>query len=370
MGLLQEDSSMNIGFVIYGHLDQVSGGYLYDRMVVNRLRSMGEKVDIISLAPRNYLFSVMDNISDKLSDTLLKNKTDVLMQDELCHPSLFHLNQRLRKRLQCPVISVVHHLRSSEMHPEWQIKFYRDAEKRYLKTIDGFIFNSKTTRAVLKNLLGEEKQSVVAYPGSDHVKPVITDDRITERSSSFGPLKILFIGNVIPRKGLYTLVAALRRLPRHLWQLTVAGSLSMEVHYARQIRHFIHNAGLKDRVHLMDSVNNEKLTNLLEEHHCLAVPSFYEGFGIVYLEAMAYGLPVIASTAGAVPEIINDGVEGFLVPRGDEAALAERIDRLIYDRKQLARMSCAARKRYLQHPSWTDSTGRIHNFLRKMIRAK
>lgn len=361
---------MNIGFVIYGHLDQVSGGYLYDRMIVNRLRSMGEKVEIISLPARNYLFSFMDNISNNLSENIAKNKTDLLLQDELCHPSLFYLNQRLRKKLKCPVISVVHHLRSSEIHPEWQIKFYRDAEKRYLKTIDGFIFNSKTTRTVLKDFLGEEKLSIVAYPGGDHVKPAITDTDINDRSFIFGPLKILFIGNVIPRKGLYTLVAALRRLPRHLWKLTVAGSLSMATQYAQQIRRLIQDSGLKDQIHMMDSIDNEKLASLLEEHHCLAVPSFYEGFGIVYLEAMAYGLPVIASKAGAVSEIINDGVEGFLIPPGDEAMLAECIDRFIYDRNMLARMSFAAKKRYLKHPSWEDSTGRIHNFLNKMINSK
>lgn len=357
---------MNISFVIYGHLDQVSGGYLYDRMIVNRLRNMGEKVEIISLPARNYLFSIMDNISAKLSDVIEKNKTDLLLQDELCHPSLFYLNQRLRKKLKCPVISVVHHLRSSEMHPEWQIKFYRDAEKRYLKTIDGFIFNSKTTRTVLKDFLGEEKLSVVAYPGGDHVKPVITDAHISERSRCFGPLKILFIGNVIPRKGLYTLVAALRRLPRHLWQLTVVGSLSMATQYAQKVRKLIQENGLGDHVHMTDSIDNEKLTNLLEDHHCLAVPSFYEGFGIVYLEAMAYGLPVIATKAGAVSEIIDDGIEGFLVPPGDETALAECIDRFIYDRNLLACMSSAAQTRYKKHPSWADSTGRIHNFLHKM----
>ncbi len=361
---------MNIGFMIYGNLDQVSGGYLYDRMIVNRLRSMGEKIEIISLPSRNYFFSIMDNLSDKLSGIILKNKIDILLQDELCHPSLFHLNQRLRQKLQCPVISIVHHLRSSEVHPEWQIKFYRDTEKRYLKTIDGFIFNSKTTRAVLKDFLGEDRLSVVAYPGGDHVNPAVTEARINERYCGFGPLKILFIGNVIPRKGLYTLVAALRRLPRHLWRLTVVGSLSMAAKYARRIRKLIYDAGLEDQVHMMDSIDNARLANLLEEHHCLAVPSFYEGFGIVYLEAMAYGLPVIATRAGAVSEIINDGVEGFLVSPGDETALAECIDRFIYDRNLLACMSFAAQTRYKKHPSWADSTGRIHNFLSKMIQIK
>ena len=356
---------MKIGFVIYGALGQMSGGYFYDRMMVDHLSRMGVRIEIISLPPGNYFYHLVDNIFIDLREAFPKDKVDVLLQDELCHPSLFHLNQRLKKKLKCPVISMVHHLRSSEAHPDWQSWFYRGVEKMYLKTVDGFIFNSKTTRTVIKNFLGEERPFVVAYPGGDHVKPAITDVGIIERSRHPGPLKILFIGNVIPRKGLHVLVAALGRLPRHAWRLTVAGSLSADIRYAGRTRRLIGDAGLSDQVDLMDSIDTVRLENLLENHHCLAVPSFYEGFGIVYLEAMAYGLPVIASRAGAVPEIIDDGIEGFLVSPGDVTALADRIGRFIHDRDLLSVMGLSARKRYREHPSWADSTVRIHDFLMK-----
>jgi glycosyltransferase involved in cell wall biosynthesis len=361
---------MNISLIIYGTLDDLSGGYLYDRMVVDYLRSRGARIDILSLPWRNYAKHLMDNFSSNLPRILGERIPDLLLQDELNHPSLFFLNRRLRKTINCPIISIVHHLRSSESRPAWQNGFYRWVEKRYLETADGFIFNSKTTRLVVNGLLEKECPSIVAYPGSDHLKPDISEQMIVERCMRPGPLKILFTGNVIPRKGLHTLIHALARLPGQSWELTVAGGLSADVRYAERIKRLISREGLEDRIKLMDTVSQENLVGLLKSHHCLAVPSFYEGFGIVYLEAMGFGQPVIASTAGTVPEVIQDGREGFLIPPGDTIALAGYISKFINDRQLLLNMSLAARKRYLEHPTWAKSAARVYDFLDEMIRIK
>jgi glycosyltransferase involved in cell wall biosynthesis len=175
---------------------------------------------------------------------------------------------------------------------------------------------------------------------------------------------------VIPRKGLDTLVLALSRLSHESWQLTVAGSLSADARHVRRIGRLIAGNGLDERVRLLDTVSSEQLVDLLESHHCLAVPSFYEGFGIVYLEAMGFGAPVIASTAGAVPEVVDDGREGFLVSPGDVEALTESIGTLIRDRNLLLAMSLAARKRSLGHPTWAESATRVEEFLQEMIKLK
>ena len=361
---------MKIGLAIYGSADQVSGGYLYDRMMADHLRRSGAQVEILSLRPGSYLSCLADNFFSDLPKTLQKRRPDVLLQDELCHPSLLRVNSQLKRTLGCPVISIVHHLRALEPHAERLVRLYQRMEKRYLETADGFIFNSETTRAAVESLLGGERPSVVAYPGGDHVRPTVTDAAIRERSRAPRALEILFIGNVIPRKGLHTLIAALGGLRRENWRLTVAGSLAADTPYAARVRGLIADAGIEDQVELIGSIDDARRANLLETSHCLAVPSLYEGFGIVYLEAMAYGLPVLASTAGAVPEVIADGIEGFLVAPGDVTALAARIDRFIHDRDLLAVMGAAARKRYADHPSWAAGAARIHDFLREMVARK
>jgi glycosyltransferase involved in cell wall biosynthesis len=81
----------------------------------------------------------------------------------------------------------------------------------------------------------------------------------------------------------------------------------------------------------------------------------YEGFGIVYLEAMAFGLPVLAANVGAAPELITPGVNGYLVSPADDAALAQQIDLLLSNRVLLAALSYHARQRYEAHPTWHES---------------
>src|SRR6266508_575338 len=146
---------MRIGLVIYGTLDTMSGGYLYDRKLVEYLRSQGETVEIISLPWRNYAAHLTDNFRIRLPKGF-----DVLIQDELNHPSLLFAN---RGKHPYPVISLVHHLRCSELRPKWQNAFYRMVEQKYLRSVDGFVFNSRTTARAVNNLLKNRKLSIVAY---------------------------------------------------------------------------------------------------------------------------------------------------------------------------------------------------------------
>ena len=95
----------------------------------------------------------------------------------------------------------------------------------------------------------------------------------------------------------------------------------------------------------------------------LAMPSQYEGFGIVYLEGMGCGLPPLATNVGAAGEIITDGVDGWIIRPGDWQALAQRLEEVSRDRVRLLRMSLAARRRYEQFPTWEESMGKIREFL-------
>jgi glycosyltransferase involved in cell wall biosynthesis len=108
---------------------------------------------------------------------------------------------------------------------------------------------------------------------------------------------------------------------------------------------------------------DDALAQLLADSHVLVVPSTYEGFGIVYLEGMGFGLPAIATTAGAAHEIITDGQDGYLVLPNDPEALAARLRRLHADRALLAQLGRNALQRYAVHPTWADSMARIRGFL-------
>jgi glycosyltransferase involved in cell wall biosynthesis len=348
---------MRVGLIIYGSLETLSGGYLYDRKLVEYLRSRGDTVEIISLPWRNYAAHLTDNFHFKLPPNL-----DILIQDELNHPSLILAN---RRKHSYPVISLVHHLRCSELRPEWQNSFYRWVEKKYLRSVDGFIFNSKTTEKVVNSLLENRKPSIVAYPPTDRFGEPISEKEIIERAKSDQP-RILFLGNVIYRKGLHTLLQAVSGQPS-VFRIEVVGSLTSEPGYVKQIQEYIANNQLSSFVFLCGPLDREPLIDKLKQAHALVVPSSYEGFGIVYLEGMCFGLLAIGTTAGAANEIITDGVDGFLIEPENADELADKLKSLHERRALLIQMSLAARNRYLRQPKWEETAGRIREFLLKRI---
>jgi glycosyltransferase involved in cell wall biosynthesis len=358
---------MNIGLVLYGNIDTVSGGFLYDRKVRDFLLAAGDSVETISLPWVSYCQGIINNFSSTLCDHLERISVDVLLQDELIHPSLFLLNKKLSQRFHLPIIVIVHHLRSSESRALWKNRIYRTIEKRYLASADGFIFNSHETQKVVSSLVGNKKPSVIAFPGGDRFNQSMTKDEIRVRTLKPGPLKILFLGNVTPRKGLHSLIEALAGLPHHAWQLTVVGDLAFSPRYVAEVRQQVDRHGLAGNVDFLGPVTDSELCHNLAKNHLLAVPSSYEGFGIVYLEAMGFGLPVIGSTAGAAREIITHGVDGYLVNPNDSQALSGCIKGLIESRERLCTMAFAALDRFWRQPSWYDAGRLIHQFLHHYV---
>jgi len=348
---------MRIGLIIYGSLDTLSGGYLYDRKLVDFLRSQGDSLEIISLPWRNYAAHLTDNLHFRLPPDV-----DILIQDELNHPSLILAN---RGKHRYPVISLVHHLRCSELRPNWQNVLYRLVEKKYLQSIDGFIFNSRTTENVVNSLLLNRQPGLVAYPPTNRFGEPISEEDIMARAKTdeFG---ILFLGNVIYRKGLHTLIQAIGD-QQSAFRVDVVGSLNAEPQYVKQIQESIALHNLSSFVFLRGPLDKEPLVEILNRAHVLVVPSSYEGFGIVYLEGMCFGLPAIGTTAGAANEIISDGIDGFLIEAENANQLAARLKVLNERRDVLTQMSLAARERYLRQPKWEETAGRIREFLLKRI---
>lgn len=366
---------MKIGFVIYGSLDTISGGYLYDRKLVEYLRAQGDMVDIISLPWRNYTAHLVDNLRFRLPASSViaspegakqsqnNQPFDILIQDELNHPSLIGANQGKHTY---PIVSLVHHLRCSELRSKWQNDLYRMVEQRYLQSVDGFIFNSKTTQEVVNGLIGNSKPSLVAYPPTDRFGNAISENAIRERAKS-GELRVLFLGNVIYRKGLHTLLEALKGL-RSAVRVDVIGELRSEPAYAKRMQQFIAANDLSSFVFLHGPLDQKPLVDKFTNVHVLVVPSSYEGFGIVYLEGMCFGLPAIGTTEGGASEIITDSIDGYLIQPDDATALADHLNGLAGNRELLVRLSLNAVMRYKSQPKWNETANDIREFLYQMVK--
>jgi glycosyltransferase involved in cell wall biosynthesis len=357
---------VRVGLVVYGGLEVVSGGNLYDRMLVDCLKASGHEVDVVSIPLRSYGLNLAQNFSFGLRRRLADRSFDLLLQDELAHPSLFHLNRSLETRR----VSVVHHLRSSEERPQWQNDLYRRFETRYLRSVDAFVFNSETTRETVESLLGKKTRNVVATPGGDRFPRSMTAAEVAARAAGSDELRILFVGNLIPRKGLHRLLEALRSLEGRPFRLDVVGGEEADRAYAASIRREVVELGLSDRIQFHGALAGADLEESFRTAHLLVVPSSYEGFGIVYLEAMGFGLPVIASASGGSDEIVRHESTGFLVPPADSWSLARRIESLLEDRELLTRMSVAAYEAFEDHPGWEASMQRIERFLVELQRRR
>ncbi|MEW6386625.1 MAG: glycosyltransferase family 4 protein [Thermodesulfobacteriota bacterium] len=359
---------MRLGLVLYGSLEIITGGFLYDRILVEYLRRQGDEVEVISIPWHGYGRGLLVNFSATWLRRLSRASFDVLLQDELAHPSLFRLNRRLKRLRPYPLVSIVHLLRATEERPAWQNRLYREVERRYLDSVDGFVFTTRQVGHLVEGLVGRGRPAVLAYPAGNRFSRSLTPAEIAARAQRPGPLQVLFLANLIPRKGLHALLEALAALPRESWRLTVAGNLAMAPAYVQAIRRQINRLGLAEKVTLRGLLVGEALAACLARSHLLAVPSYMEGLPLAFLEGLGFGLPVIAGAGGGTGEVITHGQEGFLVKPGDTAALTLYLNRFLENREQLAEMSLAAQARYEAHPTWDQTCAQVRRFLQDVLR--
>ncbi|HWV14993.1 MAG TPA: glycosyltransferase family 4 protein [Cellvibrio sp.] len=349
---------MRIGLLIYGSMDILSGGYLYNRKLVAYLQRMGDQVEIISLPAQSYWRCLCHNVSREYFEKIAAAKVDILIEDELAHPSLVYLNRKLTRQLGLPVITLVHLLTAFDHHPWYSSWLYRAIERRYLQSLDGIIVNSQTTLAQTRMLLHNHlPPHCIALPAGDQFSEVnIPPDFIATRARQAGPLRILVVGNVIRRKGVHVLIGALQECAAEDFQVVVAGRLDMEPEYVAELQQLIASGGREQQIIFKGTVEGEALANLYREHQLMVLPSAYESFGIVYVEAQQFGLPVIGTTGGAAREIIDQGENGYLIAPEDSNALASLLQNLQQNRQLLLQLSERALHSFSRYPSW-DKTG-------------
>ena len=359
---------MHVGLLIYGDINSQSGGYLYDRQLVSYLQAQGDRVDIISLTRGSYAGELL---SRGIPDELKGLQLDILIQDELVYPRIFNINPELRTHLNCPVVSLVHLLDSSRPQPRLRRLLAKWAERCYLKGVDGLILNSRHTRQNVAELLAAEIPAyTIAIPAADHLVPSETVQATSPSAKKSQSLTLLYVGNVIFQKGLHVVLEALERLERGSFRLTIAGRLDMEPAYVEQLRRQIERRHLEESVQFTGPLNRSELISCYLENDLLVLPSVNEAYGIVYIEAQGFGLPVIGTLAGGAAEIIQHGENGYLIKPGDSKALSELLTTLNNDRDLLKLMGSNARSYFQQHPTWADSCGEIRDFLIRTIQIR
>jgi len=352
---------VRVGLVVYGSLDTLTGGYVYDRYLVEHLRKCGDELIVFSLPWRGYGSHLLDNASSQLVREVAEASLDLLLEDELNHPSLVWLNRSLRRVVR-PMVSIVHHLRSSEPWPAVPRRAFEAIETAYLRSVDAFVCTSETTWRTVERRLRRNVPALVASPGGDRLPSAVTAELVRARAAA-GPLEIVHVGALTPRKGLDVLLRGLAPVPRGAARLTVVGDEMRAPAFAAQVHRLARRLDLEGDLRWLGPLSDSALADVLAHSDVLAVPSFYEGFGIVYLEAMAFGLVCLGSAAGGAAEIIKDGVTGVLVPPGDPGAITRALQAWVADRHGLARMGVEALEDSRTSPTWEQCMSRVRQFL-------
>jgi glycosyltransferase involved in cell wall biosynthesis len=175
---------------------------------------------------------------------------------------------------------------------------------------------------------------------------------------------VLCVAQWIPRKGVLELARAWARARRPGWRLELVGETGADPRYADAVRAAL--AGAPGSAAVRGALSDVALAAAYGAAALFALPSRYEGYGIAFAEALAFGLPVLGCAVGPVPGLIGPGA-GLLVPAGDEGALAAALSRLMDDAQLRGRMRAAARARAAQLPTWDNCAAAFRAALQAAI---
>jgi len=212
------------------------------------------------------------------------------------------------------------------------------------------VITPRLYRLLLSDGVEEDRLHLIP-PG---VNPSLFVGPFEDPFSGVGKPRVLFVGRLTPQKGVGTLVAAVGLLKDPSARVLLVGDGPERPALERQAERI----GVGDRLHFVGFLAHERLPAMFSHADLLVLPSLYEELGTVLLEAMQAGLPIVASKTGGVPDVIEDGVNGLLVPPADPGALARAIDRLLADSGLARRLSEGAQGRGKDY-GWEVLAGRV-----------
>jgi starch synthase len=331
-----------------------------------------------------------------LADTLTRNVAlaDAVQSTDLvhCHTWYTHLAGCLLKQLhQVPLVLTTHSL---EPHRPWKQEqlgtgYFTSKwlEKTAYENADGVIAVSEAMKTDVQTLYGVDSQKIEVIPNGidvDQYKPVTDPDRV--RSYGIDPDKpfILLVTRITRQKGILHFIEAAKHLRSDV-QVVLCASAPDTPEYMQTVTNAV--SGLKMQsanpvIWIRETVPVDDIIALYSHAAVFVCPSVYEPFGIILLEAMACGTPVVASAVGGIPDVIAQGETGRLVafePEGNGNAepknperfardLAGQVDELLGSADQLSRMGELSRKRVTDRFTWSKVAEKTLDFYNRLIK--
>lgn len=315
---------------------------------IPRVVSLGERVNVVHLPagpeapmPRERVYDHLDEFADGVDAWRLTHGVDY----DLVHGHYWLsgvVGCALAERWDVPAMQMFHTLGRLKNHVartagEQEPRLRIAEETRIAATVDRIVAANAVERKQLVHEYAAPAARIAVVPcgvDTELFAPGVAGDARAALGLDDVPV-VLYAGRIAPIKGLDTLLDAMGRLREHgrASRLLVVGGDADEAPngHEAELRDRASRLALGGAVTFVGARSQEILRTYYVAADVVVMPSYYESFGMVALEAMACGSPVIASRVGGLTTTIRDGVTGYLVPEGDVAALAERIDTLLAD---------------------------------------
>lgn len=333
-------------FALPGDITTLTGGYLYDHQLVQALRAEGRPMQVLQL-PDSFPTPNAEEMAQAIEQLRALPRDQPVIIDGLAFGAL---NSETLALVRAPMVAMIHHplAQESALPPELADHLLR-TERANLRLARHVLVPSPHTRDMLIERYDVAADRItIARPG--------TKARQHPKAPKADPAMILSVGILHPRKGHDVLVQALGMLGDLEWQAQIVGNPWDDAHVAL-LRDRIARSPVGDRITLAGRVSDDRLQDLYGQASVFALATRYEGYGIVFDEALSHGLPIVSTTAGAVPGTVPADA-GLLVPPDDATALSDALRRMLTDAPFRDARASAAQQAGAALPSW-DDTARI-----------
>jgi glycosyltransferase involved in cell wall biosynthesis len=342
----------SIDLVVPGDIDTPTGGYIYDREILAGLRALHWRTAVHALDASFPQPTPAAARAARATFAALPDDSLVVI-DGLALPGLERILHDEQRRLR--LVALVHHPVALEtgLDPDLARRF-EDAERRALALVRRVITTSQWTARALARYDVPVSALRVIEPGvGRRTMHGSTDPRgaTPAEGAAAATLRLLCVATLTPRKGHALLFDALGELRDRRWHLTCAGSLLRDPAHVAALEHQLDRLRLGSRVSLLGDLDSDALEREYERADVFVLPSYLEGYGMALAEAVAHGLPVVSTTAGAIPETVPAGT-GLLVPPGDSRALTAALASLMDDAAKRAALAENARTARASLPTW------------------
>lgn len=333
-----------------GDIRTLTGGYIYDLRVLHELRSLGHNITHIEL-PASFPHPTPADMSETFRQLNMASPHSLLIIDGLAFGALYSAEVQ---KIQAPIVALVHHplAKESGLGTVRQQELF-NTERINLSYATHVLVPSPHTAALLASEYAvAEDKITIARPGTD---------RSAILANPLEPPLILSVGIQLRRKGHDILLKALGDIVDLEWQATIVGA-ALDKAYAQNLQELKLSLGLEGRARFTGQVDKKTLAELYQSATLFALATRYEGYGIVFDEALVHGLPIVSCLTGAVPDTVPRSAR-LLVPPEQPIEFANALRDILTDSNRRNKLSDAATIAGQKLPAWSDTAHTIANAL-------